>query len=257
MRFAYCYAVVREIRNYKTNQLGWHIDSAVEYFDKTATSLFRNVDISENFYPDQHWRREILLSEHQGAVLGPFLTGSRPSWYRLNPETELILDAFRTFPSKLRDRLKDRKDLASVEAILTDLAAYQFTEIPELSDSKSETRFEEGTGILVAFAHQVLALPSYRSERPKATPKENLSRRLMFAGRKVSLLFTHANVLVAFCAWLALMLLLFWGGFYVALRWFSIKMDSTIMTALIGGPVATAVTGATIPRLGKAKKRLE
>lgn len=255
MRFAYCYSVVDEIQKYKTNQLTRHIDAAVEYLDKTAESLRSGEMIGEGLHADR-LRREVLLSEHQAGVI--FVSrGTRPKWYRLRPETETILQGCREFMPKLHDRLKDRKDLNAVEAALTDLAAYEYTEIPELSDSNSETRFDEGSGLLLSFAQQVIALQSYRSEPLTPTPKEKLSRKLFLGARKLSVPFTHANVLVAFCAWLILMVVLFWGGFYLALRLFQIKMDSTIMTALIGGPIATAVTGATIPRLGKTKKRQE
>jgi hypothetical protein len=254
MRFAYCYGVVHEIRRYKTNQIGRHIDTAMNYLDKTAMALFRvsSLDTSEGFYPDQYWRRELLLSGHQMAVFN--LIGRCPKWYRLRPETETILQACQEFAPKLGDRLKDRKDLGALESALTDLAAYQYTEIPELSDSKSESRFEEGTELLLSFAQKVIALPPYRSEPLNPTPKEKLSRKLLLAGGKLTVLFSHENVLVAFVSWLILMLVLFWGGFYVALRFVPIKMDSTILAALIGGPIATAVTAATIPRLGRAKK---
>lgn len=254
MRFAYCYGAVHEIRQYKTNQRPWHIDSALDFFDKTGSSLLNSAGLDGSDISDLYSRREILLGRQYANVLLPYLSGSHPKWYRVRPETEAILQAFREFNPKLRDRLKDKKDLAAVEAILTDLAAYQYTEIPELSDTESETRFEEGTEILLSFAEKLATLPPYKSERLAPTPKETLSRRMVLVGRKVSSPFIHENVLVAFCSWLVLMSLLFWGGFFFALRMFPIKIDSTIMTALIGGPVATAVTGATIPRLGKNKK---
>jgi hypothetical protein len=247
MRFAYCYSVVEEVRHYRTNQRPAHIDAALEFLDKAFKSMFQDSSVSPV--------EQIHLSRYYATIVGPFALDSYPPWYRVHPETETILRAFREFVPKLHDRLKDKKDLGSIEAALTDLAAYQYTQIPELSESKSEPRFEEGTEVLFKFAQQIVALPPYRSERLNPTPKETLARRLLIAGRQVSLPFTHRNVLVAFCAWLVLMLVLFWGGFYIALRFFPLKMDSTIMTALIGGPVATAVTGATIPRLGKSKKR--
>jgi hypothetical protein len=248
MRFAFCYGVVEEIQNYKTNQRPVHIDAAVEFLDKTYKSMFEDSSLNT---PEQ-----IHLARQYGAmIVGPFALDNPPNWYRVHPETETILKAFREFILKLRDRLKDKKDLAGIEAALTDLAAYYYTQIPELSESKSATRFEEGTEILFNFAQQIIALPPYRSERLNPTPKETLARKLFVAARQIGLPFSHRNVLVAFCAWLVLMIVLFWGGFYIALRFFAVRMDSTIMTALIGGPIATAVTGATIPRLGKSKKR--
>lgn len=237
IRFAYCYSVIKEIKSYKTNHLSRHIDAAVEYLDKTAKSLLpvSTLETAEGFYPDQYWRKEIQLTESQAAIV-PVIVGSRPKWYRLRPETETILQACREFMPKVRDRLKDRKDLNAIEAVLGDLAAYQYTEIPELSDAQSEARFEEGTQLLLSFAQQVMALQPYRSEPTNPTPKEKLSRKLFLAGQKLSIPFTHANVLVTFCSWLVLMLFLFWGGFYLALKFYPIKMDSTIMATLIRRP---------------------
>lgn len=148
MRFAYCYGVVDEIRNYKTNQLQRHIDTALEYLDKTSKSLLPPPAIPIDVYPAQYWRREIQLSQEQAAGLNGAMIGP-PKWYRLRPGTELILKAFAEFMLKLRDRLKDRKDLPTIETALTFLASYQYLEIPELSDSKSEARFEEGIQSLV------------------------------------------------------------------------------------------------------------
>lgn len=255
MRFAYCYSIVHEIRRYRTNQLNRHIDAAVMYLDKTATTLFRaaHVEMAESLYADEYWRTESVRAAR--TSLGSMFVGNVPKWFRLRPETETILQGCQEIIPKLRDRLKDRKDLGAVEAALFDLTAYQYTEIPELSDTQSETRFEAGTESLIRFAQSVIALPPYRSEPMAATPEEKMSRRLLLATQKLSLPFTDSNVLIAFCAWLILMSILFWGGFYIASRFVAIKMDSTIMATLIGGPIATAVTGATIPRLGKTKKQ--
>jgi len=251
----HAHSIVHEIRRYRTNQLNRHIDAAVMYLDKTATTLFRaaHVEMAESLYADEYWRTESVRAAR--TSLGSMFVGNVPKWFRLRPETETILQGCQEIIPKLRDRLKDRKDLGAVEAALFDLTAYQYTEIPELSDTQSETRFEAGTESLIRFAQSVIALPPYRSEPMAATPEEKMSRRLLLATQKLSLPFTDSNVLIAFCAWLILMSILFWGGFYIASRFVAIKMDSTIMATLIGGPIATAVTGATIPRLGKTKKQ--
>jgi hypothetical protein len=66
--------------------------------------------------------------------------------------------------------------------------------------------------------------------------------------------FNHENPLIAFFAWLAFLFLLFNGAFALALRYFGIKMDSAILTMLVGGPILGAITAVTIPRMGRQKK---
>jgi hypothetical protein len=134
------------------------------------------------------------------------------------------------------------------------LASYQYFEIPELSDSKSEGRFEEGIQSLVNFAQQVTSQAPYRSEQLKVTPKEKLSLKLVALVSRVTALHKHENALVAFFFWLVFLLLLFSGVFAVALRYSAIKMDSTILTMVIGGSILGAITAVTIPRVGRQKK---
>lgn len=172
MRFAYCYAVVSEIHKYKTNQLPRHIETALEYLDNTGKSLLPRIALPMGLYPDEYWARQIRFPQ-EGPLGADENSVGPPRWYRLRPETEVILKAFDEFKLKLRDRLKDRKDLPAIETALTCLASYQYLEIPELSDSKSETRFEEGVQSLVGFAQQVTSLAPYRSEQLKATPRKS------------------------------------------------------------------------------------
>lgn len=247
MRFAYSYGVVHEIKNFRTNRMSRHIDKALEFLDKVAEQIYAIPSFSRrgDIYPYTD------LGRHYPAILAT--SDDYPKWFRLRPETETILQAFRELMPKLRDRVKDQKDLAAVEAVLTDLAAYQYSEIPQVSESNAETKFEEGVDILLQFADRVISLPPYRSEALKPTSKEKVSGKAALILRKITGLFVHENVLISFFSWLVLTLLLFWGGFGLVLRIVSLKLDSTLIVALIGGPIAAAVTGATVPRLGKSK----
>lgn len=250
MRFAYCYAAVDEIGKYKTNQLARHIDAALLCLDKIAAALLPTFIVPIDRYPDPFWRMEIRDSQHQAVGIENVLPGP-PKWYRLRPETELILKAFSELESKFRDRLKDRKDLPAVEKAFTYLAAYQYLEIPELSDSQPEARFEAGMQSLLNFASQAIALPPYRSEELKPTPKQKISLKFFAALSKVTAPFSHDNPVVAFLCWWSFLLLLFVGGFSGALRLFAIKVDSAVITSIIAGPILGAITAVTIPRFGK------
>ena len=253
MRFTYCYGVVDEIGKYRTNQLGRHLQTARNYLEKTRESL-RPVDLDL----DEIWRGGIRFIGGEPTLISHG-GGRRPKWYRLQPDTELILQGFRSLIPKLGDRLKDKKDLGAIQSVLTELASYLYTEIPELSDSAPQNNFDQaGMESLLRFARQIIELPTYQSEEVKQTPKERLSRKIISAGYKLTAPLVHQNVLVAFCSWYAVTLLLFCGGFYFAFRLVpSIKMDTTIVTAVVGGPIATAVTAVTIPRLSRNKKDKE
>jgi hypothetical protein len=252
MRFAYCYAVVDEIGKYRTNQLPRHIEAALDCLDKIAASLFPAAALPIDPYPDQYWRSEIKISQLQVAGIGHILTRP-PKWYRLRPETEQILKGLGEFSPKLRDRLKDRKDLPEISTVLTYLASYQYLEIPELSDSRSEPRFEEGLQSLLIFAQRVTTLPPYRSEELKPTPRQKLSLKISAFMATVTAPFWHDNLLVAFIVWWFFLSLLFIGGFFGLLRVFPVKIDSAIITTLVAGPILGAVTAVTIPRVGRKK----
>jgi len=246
MRFAYCYGAVFEIRTYTKNRMQRHIDTALEYLGKTGNSYSYIPFAGPMSFSDYR----SFVEQHSSFGI-EVATSAPPTWYRLRPETEQILEAFRDFDAKLRDRVKDRKDLPAVETALTYLASFQYLEIPELSDSTSEARFDERIQSLLGFAQQMKSLSPYSSEQLKPSPKEKFSQRLFALCLGTMALFRHQNVLVAFFSWLLLLSLLFGLAMFVALRHFQVEADSTTITALISGPILGAVTAVTIPRIGK------
>jgi hypothetical protein len=248
MRFVYCYKVIDEIRTYRTNHIDRHIDKAIQYLQKTTEFLMPPVPFgkAEIIYPREPYLRTIATIWQMDM---------HPKWYRLRPETELIMEAFHQFTPKLWDRIRNKKDLATVEGILTALAGYYYTEIRELSSDQSETNFERvGEESLLSFAQLITGLSPYLSEGVQLTPEEKITQKIKLVGNKVSMFFTHDNVLIAFCSWYILMLLVFCVGFYLAFRLVpTTKIDTTIVTALVGGPITTAVAAVTIPRLTKTR----
>ena len=58
------------------------------------------------------------------------------TWFKLDTTSARILNAFNSLPLKITGRLKDKKDLTSVAAILTNDAAYLYTTIPEISSTE-------------------------------------------------------------------------------------------------------------------------
>ena len=257
MRFAYCYAVVNEIRNYRTNHLMRHIKAASEDFERAATAVLGlgALDIGDGIYLSQGQRLDVQFSQSPMVGFHPV----RPYWYKLEPETKDILRALLNFGPKVGERLKDRRDLSIIEAALVDLAGYFYTEIPEISDGTDDTALRNlGTACLVKFSAKINELPAYRSEQQSQTSEEKISRKVVSTGQRLSTLFNNENLLVAFVAWYLLLLVLFLTGFYLALHYIpGVKVDSTMITAIVGGPIATAITAVTIPRFSKGKKHDE
>jgi membrane associated rhomboid family serine protease len=68
-------------------------------------------------------------------------------------------------------------------------------------------------------------------------------------------LFTRENVLVGFVAWYLLTLCIIGLGLYVAVCLTGMNLDSVVHSAIVGGPVAGAITALTIPRLRQDREK--
>lgn len=259
LRFAYCYSLADEIRNFQTNRLQRHLDKAIEYARELGEFLWRSTvpfpvpgsaDVYLSIEGQPHSDRDFRIQE---------IFSRRPKWYRLQPETEEILRAFREFLPKYLDRLRDKKDLATLNSALEDLAEYFYTEIPEIAPDSSEAQREmEAAGMvaLMKFVAKTNGLAPYRSEAIPSTAKEDVARKVAFTGSRLAALFVHHNVLVSFFAWYFLLLLICSSAAWAALRYVAaLKLDSVMVTSLIGVPLLGAITATTIPRIGRDGKK--
>jgi hypothetical protein len=265
MRFAYCYGTVDEIKKYQTNRLYRHIEKAQSYLDRLARSLWDlTVPASILGLPEAriHYRH-LYLHEAElartGAPAGRILGGLTPrvKWFKLDPQTEKILNAIFKLPSKFDDRLKDKRDLSTLARALTELATHLYTEIPEIFEGTEDDRRqweETGNTALNTFADQVNALSPYRAEAKAVSPHETVSRQVVSTGWKLTSFFVHENVLVCFVAWYLLSLLLIGSGFWIAFHYVpTLAVDTVIMSTIVGGPVAGAITAVTIARIGRPR----
>ncbi len=260
MRFAYCYGVEDELNKYQTNRLERHLQNAQHYLDKLSKSLLRLIvhDVFIGF-PEERPRPldEAALPSASIYSRNPIrhLT-QRMRWFKLEPQTEKILSAFFDIRPKLEDRLNDKKDLSTATSALTDLAAYLYTEIPEICEGTEEEKRlcrESGDVALRNFADKLNALLPYKSEVKPVTPQEAVSRKLVSTGSKLAGLFADDNVLICFLAWYVLSLTLIGLGFWLAFRFVpSLRLDPVIVSTIVGAPVAGAITAVTIARLGRS-----
>src|SRR5581483_4500750 len=210
MRFGYAYGGGVEIRRYKTNHLQRHIQTATEYLGELPRMLpVARTSFRADFDPYPHFEADVVLVEAPYAEMDSFAEprSRRPYWYRLGPETEKILSALRSFWPKLRDRLKDHKDLTAIESAVGDLANYLYTEIPEISEGTAEDRqrlLRFSMDSLNSFAEKINALEVYRSESPPSSREEKVSRGVVSTGQRLNAFFLHPNIAVSFLAWLIL-----------------------------------------------------
>ena len=259
MRFAYCFSAFEEITDYQTNKLKPHLEKAQEYLAMLSKSFLRLL-LAHDVVPGSP-PGNVIISEDEPIITGVYgfapvtALSRRLRWFKLEPQTEKIVSAISGIDSKMEDRIKDKKDLSNIASILTDLATYLYTEIPEICDGTDEDKkqFQEyGDTALNAFADKLNALQPYKSEAEPLTPHQAVSRKFASTSSKVSAFFTHENVLVCFCAWYIFSAILICFGFWLAsLLIPAFKLDTVILSTIVGGPVAGAITAVTVARLGR------
>ncbi len=265
MRFAFCYATIDQLRKYQTNRLRRHVESATSYFEDLSDSVARLV-LSATGYGYHRLCGsgafdEVFLDETRAflplALRAGDLVGERArfSWFKLEPQTQKILRALSSFPSKLRDRINDKKDLPILVSVLLDLSTYLYSEIPEISDGVGEEAnrlAEAGAASLESFAEKVNAMTQYASEVRPETPKESMAKAAFSALARVGSIFRHENELVCFMAWYVLSLVLILSGFILAIHFEpGLRVDTVVISTVVGGPVAGAITAVTIAKLGR------
>jgi hypothetical protein len=257
MRFAYAYGAAKEIRDYLTNRLSPHLDTASNYIDALASALtpltFPDIEIA---YAAGLRPSEVQFVAQRSAIS---VTGlRRPGWYKLDPVTEQILQALRELQPKTKDRLRDKKDLTVIQSAMTELSGYLYTEVPEISDGTEEQvrpLKQYGLDALLRFATTVNGLAAYASEPVRPTPQEDVSRKVAQTGQKLTGLFLHENVLIGFVAWYVLTLFLVSLAIYLGCRFAGVRFDSVVLSTLVGVPVAGAITAVTIPRLRRERPK--
>lgn len=264
MRFCYCYAIIDEIRKYRTNLLGAHIDRSIELWPGLMDSVGSLFITPRIYILNQIHAPTTSIDEHRGTYGvsgGMGLTTlleidqlkRRFSWFRLDRQTETITKAFSALQIKLEDRLGDKKDLLLVQDCLTRLAGYFYSNIPELSaageedDGKALTSFGEND--LILFSEQVNALSVYSSESKIETGSTSPQRKVASSISRLAALFSHPNVLVCFLVWyllsgLLLLLTLSMAFYFLPTQ----NMDSVLLSTLIGVPPASAVAAVAVSR---------
>lgn len=267
MRFALCHAIVQEIDHYAKTRLPKFMERAESYWRKLHQMLVlmlnpwmrsgelvmrSNLEVTTLTASDldSDTRANMYANELVGASgiaryrsVFPQIDVLRTSysWFKLEPMTARIVAAFNLLPLGVTGRLKDKKDLPLVAAVLSSLAAYLYSVIPELSSTEAGAHDELknfGEQSLARFAEKSEPLSPYHPEPRPLDSKEKVRSGFATAVSWTLGLFSHENSLARFSAWwllaqflAATILLLVWH--YVS----GLKFDSTLVALEVGTPL--------------------
>ena len=174
-----------------------------------------------------------------------------PKWMRPKSQTEKITRAFWEFLPTLHDRLKEKRDLPAISTILSDLAQYLYSEIPEVSDRTQNSGLESlGLAASERFADGVLKLPPYRSKPESHPHRISLYRRGVRALGQLGIIVV-SNKLVSFLTLWLVVFLISIVPLSIGMWYLGIKVDSTILAAIITGAAAGATAITMLRSRGK------
>jgi hypothetical protein len=263
MRFAYCYSVVDEISSFQTNGLQKHMDSALDNWKKCQRLLyfmfrpFYMIDMPTVAMTQAQFAIDPASESQQFALfLEVEELKRRFSWFRLESDTGATLDALAALPSKIRDRLRDKKDLSQVCSCLLQLSGYLYSRIPDVPQSDGGESVEElGFKSRQYFVSELSLLPAYATESKPMAAKSSLFRSVVGAAGQFSSLWIHENTFICFMAWWGLTLLLTLGSLRVVLHFLpGVVVDSVLVSLIVGGPLACGVTAVALSKQLRGKQ---
>jgi hypothetical protein len=263
MRFAYCYFVVDEITTFQTNWLQKHMDSALENWKECQRLLYRmlrpfhmidmpSVTVNRGqiqIDPARESQRWALFLEVEELK-------RRFSWFRVQPDTDATMEALTALPSKIGDRLRDKKDLPQVCSCLLQLSGYLYSRIPDVPQSyRGESVEELGLKCRQYFASELSLLPAYATESKPTAPKSSLLRSVVGAAGQFSSLWVHENTFVCFMAWWVLTEVLTLVSLKIVLHFApKVVVDSALVSLIVGVPLVCSVTAVALSKQLKTKQ---
>jgi hypothetical protein len=263
MRFAYCYSVVDEISAFQTNGLQKHIDSALDNWKECQRLLyfmFRPFYMLEMPTVAKTQAQFAIDPASESQRFDLFLEVEelkrRFSWFRVQPDTDATLDALVALPSKIRDRIRDKKDLSQVGSCLLQLSGYLYSRIPDVPQSYGGESVEElGFKCRQVFVNELSLLPPYATESKSMVPRSSLLRSLIGAAKQFSSLWVHENTLVCFMVWWGLTELLTLVSLRIVLHFLpGVVVDSVLVSLIVGGPLACAATVVALSKQLRGKQ---
>jgi len=237
MAFALSYVITSELEHFDRNRIDYHRTKATELWKKLLTYLAliltpeRSEELSFHDLPAAEFSlmpRMMLIAK----VL---------DWESLDKPAFEIISGLNQLHSKISRRLLDAVDRETLIEIFRRLSHYFYTWTPEHKNEEQLTFW--GYSELQKCVTVLNSLPVL--ERTQKSRLRRARRFLAMCGAS----FTHPHVAVAFFAWWITFQVLFGILVFAAFRFFpNLSMNSQAMVALIGGPIAAAISMVGISR---------
>ncbi|MBI2817240.1 MAG: hypothetical protein HYX72_09900 [Acidobacteria bacterium] len=233
MSFAYCYGILDEIQRHQADQVDRHIDDADVFLHHLSEILRRN---TLGFDPALMWLQQTYGTYTYKPYLHPFRGRPRPRWIQSESKETKVRRALWEFLPLFHDRLNEKRELATISTVLSDLAEYLYIALGSTHPDYFWT--EKDYELLERFADAVVKLPPYRSKY------EIRSNRLLLFLKLPRLLWLglqHPNSLLAFICWWVVIVTVFGVAFSVGTAYFGIGIDSEILIAILAAPPTIAI----------------
>ncbi len=258
MRFGYCLAMREELRTYQATRVPKHIENALDFWFRLLFSLeaFFAPESKQQFRPPKKGKGLAQAEKSSPKVLPPNLERLRQSfsWFRLEPQSERIVESLNLFPERVQYRVKEKKDLTAVGELLSALGDYLYSMMPEVSpqsDSENVALLDWGLTRLQGFSEKILLLPAYGLESQTTAERGTFKRSIKAGIAKFSGLFSHQNILLCFISWLLISAAAVIVALLTTLHYFpGIKIDSTLVALVISAPLLASVTLVAVSRKG-------
>jgi len=234
LAFCYLYSACKEIKNYNVNENEEHIKNAKKHLHNYL--LLSDLTFSESApIPD------MVINDSPIFVKAQILE-KKYSWFLISEGTKRILNAFETLEFKIVDRLHLSKELSIALPPLNSLCLFEFLKFSKEEQIFDMSKEEAGLIFLMDFVQKLEEIEPLKYLKEESEKKKKGIQKLSFWMKNI---FYGPNIISCFLAWLILLTILSTPSIISVTNYCGIKIDSTIIVALIGIPFAGAVTFAT------------
>jgi len=263
--FAQCYSTISEIESYRTNKRSVHITAACDHWYEFILFLDNGLESQSRHFirgievgPQYDWNStteqkadslfKIAKEKRHFMPRVQYLIATS-AWFKVDPDTEAILNAFDELVCKITYRILDRRELGLVAECLRHLCMYLYTRVPELADAEKtrEKLDEEAYTAITIFAKQVKEMTVYQPEQTKISETEAAAKLKRGANNLAIRLFCNEVPLIRFASWWVVVQLVVGTAIAVCLETIkSLLLDSTLIALVVGSPLAIAAAMTAI-----------
>ena len=239
MAFAASYAIAASLERFERTKVEYHHTGAIELWPKLLIYLrwildsFSLEELSFHAFPPP----EFSVAPQAMAIAATL------NWKDTDKPAYEIISGLNQLHRKVSPRLLAGRDTAALVKIFRHLSHFLYTSIP--GHDSDEPLVAWGYSELTKSVVLLDSLPSGES----VGVKDSGSRSVTAVLSVCTALFNHPQILIAFFAWWILLQGLFALLIFAGLRLLpNLKIDSTIMVALISGPILAAISIVAVSR---------